>query len=440
MQERVKHLFVKVKELTIENESLKAEVELYRAGGNGAEAAALGAPSSGAHDDNNSLTACDDFLKSGNGVYAGNSNTSVATDADVITLKNIHGNSNSLCCALSHDDTMLASGGADCHLSLLAWGAADNGGPASDKTVAAAQRVRCDGPVIAVAFSTSSTKLVAAGSMDGNVWVHAYELVTGQGLKITASSKIPTKHGKYVKKVAWNSAGLLASASADGTVQVHKVTLDVDYTKDDDSAHQLTVKSLEKLHLSGAVEAMCFVQDQYLVCYAREKPYLLVFDSQEEFAIRKINLNSGGRPAAAGTSMEDQHVSFAVMDIAASPNNQHKYLALATDSSRNIIVAFDTGLQVRNLYGHQNDGFSNPKIAWSHNGQYLLGNTQEDASICVWDIASSQLVARIGGSVSGDAKSNGHGQTVRDMFASATTDTLVTTSFDKQTKLWFAAV
>ena len=125
--------------------------------------------------------------------------------------------------------------------------------------------------------------------------------------------------------------------------------------------------------------------------------------------------------------MEDQHVSFAVMDMAVSPNG--KYLACATDASRNLILEIDTGLHVRNLYGHENDAYSNPKIAWSCNNQYILGNTQQEGAICVWDIASTQMVQKI----------VEHGQTIRDLYSSSTTDTLVTTSFDKQTKLWFAS-
>jgi WD40 repeat protein len=155
-------------------------------------------------------------------------------------------------------------------------------------------------------------------------------------------------------------------------------------------------------------------------------PYLQCYDISKEFQLRKINLNHGGKPAAAGTSLEDQHVSFTVMDMALSPNG--KYLALATDASRNMVVDIESGLHIRNLYGHQNDGYSNPKLAWSSNGQYILGNTQADASLCVWDIASSQLVQRYG---------DAHGQTIRDMCASTTTDILVTTSFDKKTLLWF---
>jgi WD40 repeat protein len=80
------------------------------------------------------------------------------------------------------------------------------------------------------------------------------------------------------------------------------------------------------------------------------------------------------------------------------------------------------------FYGHENDGYSNPKLAWSCYGQYILGNTEPDSSLCVWDIASSQLVHRNG---------QAHGHTIRDMYASPNTDLHVTTSFDKKSLLWF---
>jgi WD40 repeat protein len=113
------------------------------------------------------------------------------------------------------------------------------------------------------------------------------------------------------------------------------------------------------------------------------------------------------------------------MDIAAFGD----YLALATDTSRNIIIEFETGKQVRNLYGHKNDGFSQPKIAWSNNGHYIYGNTQDDNVVCVWDVSGSTIVKKL---------ENAHTQAIRDLFSSHLTDTLVTTSFDKKTNLWFA--
>ena len=81
-------------------------------------------------------------------------------------------------------------------------------------------------------------------------------------------------------------------------------------------------------------------------------------------------------------------------------------------------------------YGHKNDGFSVPKIAWSNNGQYLLGNTQDDCSICVWDIASGNIVKKL------DDKMGGHTGQVREIFSSPTSDTVATASFDKTAKIW----
>lgn len=78
---------------------------------------------------------------------------------------------------------------------------------------------------------------------------------------------------------------------------------------------------------------------------------------------------------------------------------------------------------------HKNDGFSQPKIAWSNNGQYLYGNTQDENMICVWDIASSSIVKKL---------ENSHTQAIRDLYSSSLLDTLVSTSFDKKTNLYFS--
>lgn len=85
---------------------------------------------------------------------------------------------------------------------------------------------------------------------------------------------------------------------------------------------------------------------------------------------------------------------------------------------------------VRNLYGHKNDGFSNPKIAWSSNGQYLYGNSQDENCICVWDIASSSIVKRL------DEGVGGHSSFVRDIYSSSHSDTVASVSFDKSAKIW----
>lgn len=116
------------------------------------------------------------------------------------------------------------------------------------------------------------------------------------------------------------------------------------------------------------------------------------------------------------------------MHLALSPNG--KYLCAATDTSRNIIIEVGTSNIVRDLYGHKNDGFSVPRIAWSSNGQYIFGTTQEDTSICVWDIASAKMVNRL----------KSHGGQIRDIFSSKHSDTVVTSSYDKSVKVWLNAL
>mmetsp|Transcript_8176 Transcript_8176/g.18986 ORF Transcript_8176/g.18986 Transcript_8176/m.18986 type:complete len:113 (+) Transcript_8176:987-1325(+) len=105
---------------------------------------------------------------------------------------------------------------------------------------------------------------------------------------------------------------------------------------------------------------------------------------------------------------------------------ERDYLALATDTSRNIIMDWRSGNQVRNLYGHKNDSYGQPKLTWSKNGQYLYGNSQHESGVCVWDIASSSIVEKL----------EGHSNIVRDLYSSNVTDTLVTVSFDKKTQVW----
>lgn len=79
------------------------------------------------------------------------------------------------------------------------------------------------------------------------------------------------------------------------------------------------------------------------------------------------------------------------------------------------------------LSGHKNDGFSNPKIAWSKSGMYLFGNSQEDTDIYVWEIAGSSIVKKL---------DKAHTGQVRDLYASAVDDTLVSISYDKTVKIW----
>jgi WD40 repeat protein len=247
--------------------------------------------------------------------------------------------------------------------------------------------------------------------MDGSV--HVIHIETHSGLDAKEIAHRIIKHGRYIRNVAWApDENIFATSSADGFVQIHRIVwngLD---------NNNIQIEKVQTLNLSAPVESMCF-HKRKLVCYARGTPFLSYFDLSKDFELTKINLNRG-----QGYSAGFDHVSFCVMSMA--PRGD--YLALATDTSRNIIIEFDTGKQIRNLYGHTNDGFSQPKIAWSRNGQYLYGNTQDGPALVVWDISTASIVDRL----------EGHESNIRDLFSSQLSDTVVTTSFDKKTHVWLA--
>ena len=409
LKEKVKELEQHCKQLIVENETLKAEVEMYRretTGGTDVAPAratsldslfAAGIVGSGTVE--SPALDLDHFVKSGDGTY---------TKSRDVFLDKMHGHSNPACCSLSYDDTILATGGADQNLALVQWGAAlgDNSNGIMETVI----RVACGAPVIAVDFArTRRSPFCVAGCMDGSVHVIHMETHTGH-LEAKEIATGTIKHARYVRTVAWApDETIFATSSADGHVQVHKII----WNGLDD---HIQIEKIQTLNLSAPVESMCFHKG-ILVCYVRGTPFLSYFDMSKDWELTKQNLNRGPGYAAGF-----DHVSFCVMDMA--PRGD--YLALATDSSRNIIIDFETGRQIRNLYGHQNDGFSQPKIAWSRNGQYIYGNTQDGPAMVVWDISTASIVDRL----------EGHESTIRDLFSSQQSDTVVTTSFDKKTYVW----
>ena len=416
---------MKVKELTIENATLKAEVEIYRK-----EAAlpsfsklALGQAADEVMGSATNDHSGDEFISSGNGVYP--------TDP-VVSLPNINGVSNPLCCAMNRSDNILAVGGADSNVTIATWGSALAPTPdAATNTVLNAARFQCSAPVICISFCNFND-IVCAGCMDGSVHFIGFSFIGGKAnawaLKSLGDDDI--KFSKYVKSIAWStSSPVVACSSADGTVIVSRVTiLDEDTIMDDvddDNVHRkdINITKLKSLHFKGSVEALCFVKDGQSLCiYERDTSYLSYFDLADEYKMTKFSLNG------KTTGGFDDFVSFAVMQLSVSPNG--KYLCAATDSSRNIIIEVGTDNIIRDLYGHKNDSFSQPRVAWSSSGQYVFGNTQEDSGICVWDVASASIVNKL----------PHHSSQIRDIFSSTTSDTLITASYDKSCTVWLNAM
>jgi WD40 repeat protein len=268
LQERVKKLTDRVKLLAVENETLKAEVEIYREQAAVPTFSKLALGNSAYTDDgmdvDNANSESDAFVRAGNGIYP---------NQNQVTLEKLHEMANPLCCALSPDDTVLATGGADATVRLSQWGAAFDTNTTPVAVAQVACRLQCAAPVICVAFSPLLRGVAAAGCMDGSLHILNYKTVTGAGIQASGETLDDSmKHRKFVRGVAWSDRKpILATAGADGTVQVFRAErTGMDF-------EQVTLSKLESFHLQGAVESLCFVQDK-LVCYARGFPHLSLFD------------------------------------------------------------------------------------------------------------------------------------------------------------------
>lgn len=432
LQAKVKELSAQVKILTVEKAALLAEVELYRQeaalpnfsqlalGGGGAAESKMDvdAPSAAS-----SAAAASAFVKSGNGVYCQN--------PDVV-LRQLHDNSNPLTVSMSPDETVLVSGGADRSVHFVRWGAVE-GDVTATGSKHACRVVDFAAPVICVSASGRSSRrnnLVAAGGMDGSVSLLRYKIDSGgavQAEKVSILSAVLHPHKKYVKRVEWSPNGaFLATAGADGNIHVYEISVDMaEAMDDDDDDWSIGVSHLQSLHLSGPVECLAFASDTRLLAHARGTAVLTEFNLAEDCAVSETNLNTNHSHAVSGGF--EEHVSFCCLDMQVSPCR--KFLALATDNHRHMVLDLATKRQVRNLYGHAADHFGTPVLAWSCNGQYLYCNDQHASALIVYDIAASRIVQSI---------SRPHARPIKALWSSRRTNTLVTTSFDRDTVVWFA--
>lgn len=402
-----------------------------------------------------------------------------------VRLPDGHGTANPVCVTLSSDETAVISGGANGTLRITQWGAAAV--PAAVDSSAAVTAVTdtkntttmasvvpvqntatlsVSAPVICVATAPSSSlnlHVIAAGTMDGRVHLVVYEsraVATIGGPQpspqLTAVLQdVPAmrRHTKYLTAVAWSSHTtrgqsssafwqLLATSSADGDIHVYKVSRnnDDDNNDDDDnnnnnseqaSKHRLLVQHWQSFHFESAVTSLCFCGDQTLYAYIRGTPHLTVLHPSDEGRgqISKVHLNA---------SATDDHVSFAVLCLRPSPD--HRYLAAATDHHRHLILDVTRGTILRHLYGHAADDYSTPVVAWSACGQYLYSNTQDAPQLLVYEIASGRLrpAATITTTAATtDTMPQPHTRPIKDMYSCPHSDLLVTTSFDRQTVVWF---
>ena len=315
------------------------------------------------------------------------------------TIDQASGAANATCVAL-HSENGLVCGGADGVLRLHKDG------------IDPIQHA-CGSPPLCVAFSPVGGERLACGCMDGSVRILSplEQLITSSvgGPVVPALDEYHRfrDHESRIVSIAWGERidsfhGYFATCARDKTVIIYH--------------------GFEKLHtlvLPANPESLCFAPGgKELIVSCRGEPFRRHVKIEEEtLAETRVSLNANDW---------DTHCSFAVLDMAVSPDG--KYLACATDANKHIIYPLHGNEHVKVLVGHTADEYANARIAWL--GESVVSNSQKDPGLYQWDIGSGKILKRI---------ERAHGKTVRDL-AVANDKTLATCSFDKAAKLWSLCV
>ena len=301
----------------------------------------------------------------------------------------------------------------------------------------------CASPLLRLAFSPEEGSCLACGCMDGTVrYLCTGELTRGgnpgrpgpdlvlalkalkkpggaEAAAAAAASKGLLRelgrsrdHKSRIVAIAWGEPfaneegyemGYFATCARDKTVIIYHAQY---YSEGGRKLHTLV--------LPANPESLCFAPDgKELIVYCRGEPFRRHIDCSRPDAETRISLNANDW---------DTHCSFAVLDMAVSPDG--KYLACATDANKHIIYPLHSNEHVRVLVGHTADEYANARIAWL--GESVVSNSQKDPDLYQWDIGSGKILTRV---------ERAHGKAVRDL-AVSDDGLLATCSFDKAAKLW----
>lgn len=330
--------------------------------------------------------------------------------------------------------------------SELFPGSAENGKPffkavitgAADKTVRVSEAesgklltILSDfgAAVLSMDFCPSHPTLLVTSSMDGS-----HQTVDLETQAVVQRWK---DHRKYVTRVGFSLDGeYLVSASYDKTCNIYRReagTGDGKMLPTFDGAHDSSApryKKVKTITFIGAVESICFLPSppmsqsnpegkvySTLVVGSRDDNYLNYIDliEEEDFPHLRYNVNSNG----------DDWVSFTPMDLQPSPTGSHVLCFTDQKSGRMIIFRARSAGQAKNIYGTENDGFSQPRCAWSADGRYIFA-TSDDFRIWVFEVASGRNVGQL----------IGHTGIVRDICYDTDLSAVVSCSFDKTVRMW----
>ncbi|KAI8923067.1 WD40-repeat-containing domain protein, partial [Entophlyctis helioformis] len=181
----------------------------------------------------------------------------------------------------------------------------------------------------------------------------------------------------------------------------------------------------------GVVESMCFLPSSSsasssasastcthtLVAGIRDDNYLHYIDlaGDSEPAVTRVNLNANN----------DDWVSFTPLCLAPSPSGSHLLVYTDAKAGRLIIYQTRTSRVVRNLWGVEADGMSQPSAVWSPSGRHVFASS-EDGAVVVYDAGDGRRLGRL----------EGHEGVIRSMVFDAEEHAVVTCSYDLTVRVW----
>lgn len=280
--------------------------------------------------------------------------------------------------------------------------------------------------VLSMDFCPTHPTLLVASCMDGT-----HQTVDLESQQVVQRWK---DHRKYVTRVGFSPDGkFLVSGSYDKTCNIYQLdgsTTDIALRPTADGLHDSAAPRYEKVKsftFIGAVESMCFlpappspdVPEPFstLIVGTRDDNYLNYIDllPSSDFPHLRYNTNANG----------DDWVSFTPMDLKPHPSGTHVLCYTDQKSGRMIIFRARSAGQAKNMYGTENDGFSQPRCVWSRDGGYIYA-TSDDFRIWVFEVATGKAIAQLAG----------HSGIVRDLAYDAELDAVVSCSFDKTVRIW----
>uniref|UniRef100_A0A6B2L7E4 Anaphase-promoting complex subunit 4 WD40 domain-containing protein n=1 Tax=Arcella intermedia TaxID=1963864 RepID=A0A6B2L7E4_9EUKA len=256
------------------------------------------------------------------------------------------------------------------------------------------------GTIISIDWNPVHPRILIIGTMDER---HALmEVQEVEGVFKIGTLQMWHAHKKYIIRTKWHPSGeQFVTASHDGSIIFYQF-----------NAEKKRAEQVKQVFLSGCVEAAEYTIDGKFV----------IISVRDNTCLHYINTTTWEVSLANTNLLGDGHVSFNTLEIKRSPDGKH--ILASTDHSRAILFKEGTAIQVRNFYGLENDGFSQPRSVFDSQGLIYL--TSQNNQIYVFDTTSGQLVNQFGG----------HSGQVRDMDYHPTEDIIATCSYDKTIKIW----